>query len=266
MNDIYRPGDTVISYFGHQSSTGFGTPATSITPAVYRNQNLDTTNVPTFTHLGTGAYRNTYVIPGSFEHGDQVTILAQATLTGTPAPPVPIWEGRLVSHPTNALPSGGYATGGGLPSAAQIRMEMDANSTHLLSMDNRLPGTPSTFGQIGTPSNAINGLAYEIADTNARVRTLPSVGTIKASLQDDRVTGVTTGSITTTSVPTTGSELSSSDDAYNGAFLLATSGALKGVGRKITDYTGSSKTFTTQAFPSALATGVTVSVIGNVPT
>jgi hypothetical protein len=168
----------------------------------------------------------------------------------------------------------GYSLATSPPTAVQIREEMDANSTHLLSMDNRIPGTPSTFGQIGTPST-VAGIASEIAHIGSvtdatylktpSVSDIPTATAIKTALQDDRVTGTTTGTITTTSVPLTGSALSSTDDAYNGGFLLATSGALKGVARKITDYVGSTTTCTTQAFPAALASGVTVAIIGNVP-
>jgi hypothetical protein len=160
------------------------------------------------------------------------------------------------------------------PTAQQVREEMDARSTHLLSMDSRIPGTPSTFGQIGTPST-VAGIASEMAHIGSvvdatylktpSVSDIPTTAAIKTALQDDRVTGTTTGTITTTSVPITGAALSSTDDAYNGGFLLATSGTLKGVARKITDYVGSTTTCTTQAFPAALASGVSVAIIGNVP-
>ena len=102
MNDIYRPGDTIYSYFGFENPSGVGTPATSITPVVFRNQNLDYTGTPTFTHIGTGQYRNAFTIPSIFDVGDQVTISAAATLTGTPRAPTPIWEGRLVGWTTDS--------------------------------------------------------------------------------------------------------------------------------------------------------------------
>lgn len=167
----------------------------------------------------------------------------------------------------------GYSLAVTPPTAQQVREEMDARSTHLSSMDNRLPGTPATFAQIGTPGRG--SVAAELSQIGAvtdatytktpAVSDIPTTAAIKTALQDDRVTGTTTGTITTTSVPLTGAALSSTDDAYNGGFLLATSGALKGVARKITDYVGSTTTCTTQAFPAALASGVSVAIIGNVP-
>jgi len=71
----------------------------------------------------------------------------------------------------------------------------------------------------------------------------------------------TTGS-TTSSIKGTGS-LSTVDDFYNDRMLLFTggSGGLQYQGRAITDYDGSSKTFTTDAFTSAPATGDTFLIV-----
>jgi hypothetical protein len=171
------------------------------------------------------------------------------------------------------LDKAGYELATPPPTAPQIRQEMDANSTHLASMDNRLPGTPAQFGQIGTPGrgsmaaelsqiSAVSDSTYTKVPDKANV---PTTAQIAAAVQNDRVTGTVAGSPTTTSIPLTGSDLSSTDDAYNGGFLLMTSGALKGVARKITDYVGSTTTATTQAFPAAPAVGVTAAIIGNVP-
>lgn len=174
---------------------------------------------------------------------------------------------------TNLDKTGYSISGASIPTAQQIREEMDANSTHLRSMDNRIPGTPSTFAQIGTPGrgSVANELSQISAVADATYTKVPAISDIPTANQNrdaawgDRAVATTTGTITTTSVPLTGS-LSAVDDAYKGGFLLATSGALKGVGRKITAYVGSTTTCTTQAFPAALAVGVTVAIIGNVPT
>ena len=71
----------------------------------------------------------------------------------------------------------------------------------------------------------------------------------------------TTGS-TTSSIKGTGS-LSTVDDFYNDRMLLFTggSGGLQYQGRAITDYDGSSKTFTTDPFTSAPATGDTFLIV-----
>lgn len=57
--------------------------------------------------------------------------------------------------------------------------------------------------------------------------------------------------------------LSSTDDAYNDLFLVPTDGALAGIGRKIDDYVGSTRTFTlAEAFPSAPADGTPFEIVG----
>lgn len=74
--------------------------------------------------------------------------------------------------------------------------------------------------------------------------------------------GVMTGTVTTTSIPATGVELSSTDDAYLDQYLVPVSGVAKGIGRLISDYVGSTKTFTTSAFPAAPSSGDRFVVLG----
>lgn len=79
--------------------------------------------------------------------------------------------------------------------------------------------------------------------------------------------GTTTGSPTAANVATTGGGLSSVDSAYNSQFIfMPTSGDLNGVPRLISDYVGSTKTFTFTNPPgdwsaSSLAAGVTFNVL-----
>tara|TARA_R110002020_G_scaffold155607_2_gene336748 strand:+ start:3436 stop:4182 length:747 start_codon:yes stop_codon:yes gene_type:complete len=70
---------------------------------------------------------------------------------------------------------------------------------------------------------------------------------------------VTTGS-TTSSIKGTGA-LSTTDDFYNDRMLLFTSGDLQYQGKPITDYVGSSKTFTTDPFTSAPASSDTFIIV-----
>ena len=58
--------------------------------------------------------------------------------------------------------------------------------------------------------------------------------------------------------------LTATDDFYNGAVLLFTSGALKGLARKIEDYTGSSRNlvFTANPFPAAPADSDEFAILG----
>ena len=70
------------------------------------------------------------------------------------------------------------------------------------------------------------------------------------------------------------SGLSATDDFYNGATLVFTSGTLKGLARQVTDYTGASKTFAFSGtgenadapFPSAPSDGDTFIIIGRIGT
>lgn len=87
------------------------------------------------------------------------------------------------------------------------------------------------------------------------------VKTIIAELDTNAVTGTTAGTPTTTSIPCTGSELSTEDDAYNGWYLKLTSGAQAGELRAVTDYVGSTLTFATEAFSVAPSAGVNVTIL-----
>lgn len=59
--------------------------------------------------------------------------------------------------------------------------------------------------------------------------------------------------------------LSAVDDFYNGAVLVFTSGVLDGIARKITDYTGATRTFTFgTAFPAAPTAGNTFLILGRI--
>lgn len=61
------------------------------------------------------------------------------------------------------------------------------------------------------------------------------------------------------------SGLSASNDFYNGSVLAFTAGGLKGIARKVTDYTGSSRTFAfTAAFPTAPADGDSFLIFGRI--
>jgi hypothetical protein len=80
------------------------------------------------------------------------------------------------------------------------------------------------------------------------------------------VKGTVGADATTTSIPSSGADIVATNDWYNSAFLMFTSGDLNGLGRLITDYVGAGKTFTTQAFPGAPAEGDTFLVLGNLPT
>ena len=60
--------------------------------------------------------------------------------------------------------------------------------------------------------------------------------------------GTTTNPISTTTFSGSGSTLSTVDDQYNNSYIKFTSGDNAGESKKITNYVGSTKTFTTEAF------------------
>lgn len=107
--------------------------------------------------------------------------------------------------------------------------------------------------------------AGTIATAVAAALDIPTTAEIVAAVANDRAIGTTTGTPTTTSIQGTGSELASVDSRYVNSFLVITEGPLKGLARKISAYTGSTKTFTVEAFPAAPAASIGIAVIGNVP-
>lgn len=91
-----------------------------------------------------------------------------------------------------------------------------------------------------------------VDDTHLRVALTPSIG-VTSTVND--------ASATTTSFVT--NLASTTDNFYNNAFLLFTSGALKGQCREISDYDGSSKTITlATALTSAPADTVEFVIVG----
>lgn len=77
--------------------------------------------------------------------------------------------------------------------------------------------------------------------------------------------GTVNDAAATTTVFIGDSGLSSSDDFYNGCLLVFTSGTNKGIAEKVSDYTGSTRTFTmANAFPNAPANSTPFVILGKV--
>lgn len=101
--------------------------------------------------------------------------------------------------------------------------------------------------------DGVNAIATAVKD---EVRDLMDESAIQGSVNDASAT--TTGFVGD-------SGLSSTNDFYNGSVLVFTSGTLKGLARKVSDYVGSTKTFTlSSALPSAPANGVTFFIVGRI--
>jgi hypothetical protein len=109
-----------------------------------------------------------------------------------------------------------------------------------------------TAGTVG----GISAVGYVLAEFSIENRSVADGGAISGTVNDAGATTTDFDGVST---------LSSSDDFYNGSVLAFTSGTLKGIARKITDYTGSSRNliFAT-AFPAAPANGDSFFIIGRI--
>ena len=146
----------------------------------------------------------------------------------------------------------GYAGG-------TIKQEVDINkiSGDATASDNLEKAFDGTGYGI-QPAGGASEISADIAKIDGSTDGVSSLGKGADSMLEG---SCTTGS-TTSSIKGTGS-LSTVDDFYNDRMLLFTggSGGLQYQGRAITDHDGSSKTFTTDPFTSAPATGDTFLIV-----
>ena len=146
----------------------------------------------------------------------------------------------------------GYAGG-------TIKQEVDINkiSGDATASDNLEKAFDGTGYGI-QPAGGASEISADIAKIDGSTDGVSSLGKGADSMLEG---SCTTGS-TTSSIKGTGS-LSTVDDFYNDRMLLFTggSGGRQYQGRAITDYDGSSKTFTTDPFTSAPATGDTFLIV-----
>jgi hypothetical protein len=98
-------------------------------------------------------------------------------------------------------------------------------------------GKSSTSGVTISPISWTNTANVEAINGNEDVPVIQEAGAL-AMQTGELLSGSTTGLLKAAS-----GTLSSVDDFYNNRFLIFTSGSLKGQGRRINDYTGSSKQF-----------------------
>lgn len=103
-------------------------------------------------------------------------------------------------------------------------------------------------------TNPDNTTTYSVRYTN-----LPSLNsTLGVTTADSAITiaGTISDAGPTAAGFTAAAGLSASDDFYNGAYLIFTSGVNQGIGRPVTDYTGSTRAFTfSTVFPAAPSNG-----------
>jgi hypothetical protein len=121
---------------------------------------------------------------------------------------------------------------------------------------NKIGGFSQQFVITAGTVGGISAVGYVLAEFSIENRSVADGGAISGTVNDAGATTTDFDGVST---------LSSSDDFYNGSVLAFTSGTLKGIARKITDYTGSSRNliFAT-AFPAAPANGDSFFIIGRI--
>ena len=158
---------------------------------------------------------------------------------------------------------------------------LDTEVAAIKSKTDNLPADPADASDIAASfssiASAISGL-NNLSEANVRT----AVGLASANLDtqlstiDTVVDGIKVvtdeaATLTTSGTAQTGSSttsvigdnaLSSSNDRYNNMVMVFTGGANAGIPRQITDYVGSSRTFTVDAFPSTPSNGDTFVLMG----
>ena len=113
-----------------------------------------------------------------------------------------------------------------------------------------LCGKSSTSGVTISPSTWTNVANVAAVNGNVNVPVVQEAGAL-AMVTGELLSGSTTGVLKAAA-----GTLSSVDDFYNERYLIFTSGDLAGQGRRVGDYTGSTKTFTVVGtYTSAASTG-----------
>lgn len=132
----------------------------------------------------------------------------------------------------------------------------DSNGYYLVTLN------ATDSNTVGTLQVAVTGTGFVPFDREYTV--------LPPAEYEGRYSGIgVAGSVNDASATTTSfvgdSGLSSSDDFYNGSVLVFTSGTLKGLARRVTDYVGSTRTFTlSPALPAAPANSVTLLILGRI--
>lgn len=190
------------------------------------------------------------------------------------------------SQPGVTIPTVTTLTGH-TPQTGDVYPLVDTEIAAIKAKTDNLPADPASNTQVNTrlasasytaPDNASAQSAASAAATAAS--NAASAATSAASADSKLTSGrlaridalTSASSFVETSVsdttPAVGgfdgpSGLSSTDNFYTGGIVAFTSGVLKGLARKVTGYTGSSRTFAfTSAFPASPANGDTFIIIG----
>lgn len=125
----------------------------------------------------------------------------------------------------------------------------------------------SVVGAVGSVTGAVGSVTGDVGGKvlGGGSGTITGVGASVTVSFDGQISSSVDDAAATTTSFIGAAGLSASNDFYNGAVLAITSGTLKGIARRISDYTGSTRTFTfNTAFPAAPANGVTFIILGRI--
>lgn len=142
--------------------------------------------------------------------------------------------------------------------AGQLRTITDYSAAQVATVDRNWATNPdSTSVYIIHPKVGLT-LGTDIV-AHANLKQIADNATAATNMETLYQGGLIATSVNDASPTTTSwigaAGLSATDDFYNGALVVFTSGTLLGLARKITDYVGSTLTITTSAFPSAPGNG-----------
>jgi hypothetical protein len=264
--DVYNVANTLVVTAGSATAVGGGfyeyTLASGSTAtvgeykAVFKTTDttVDEQHVPALWSVGRAGIENLDATVGSRSTVDAAGVLAQAASALAAYDP-----------PTNAemeartLASAGYATAA---SQATISGYIDTEIATIIT-------TLSTIsGLIDTEIAAILAKVNALPANPAAATDIPSAASIASAVANEFATAadaVAASPVPSATVFAGSSALSSNDTHYAGSVLMFTSGALDGLARRITSYTGSTRAFTfAVAWPSAPAEGATFRILGRI--
>lgn len=139
-------------------------------------------------------------------------------------------------------------------------------SSKLATLDRDWSTTPDTTSvyKITSQVGLLSSNLHQLADIRAVSDDAAVADTMEKFYDGAFIAGTVNDATPTTTVFDGNSGLSSSDDEYNRAGIVFTSGANQGLQRKISDYTGSTRTITvSRAFPTAPSNGDSFLIIGS---
>lgn len=148
--------------------------------------------------------------------------------------------------------------------AGQIRTITDYSSGRVATIDRAWINQPDTTSvylihpRTGTPLSTGIKTSASVAEINGDAT---AAANMEKLYEGAFVTSAVDDASPTSSSFIGAAGLSATDDFYNDMLIVFTSGTLKGIPRRVSDYVGSTRTFTTGAYPTAPANGDTFIII-----